>query len=419
MAWPEQLPGGGYRGRYHDSAGRKQSVKDTAGRTVRYDRKSDAKLAAQEVEVKARRQAAPSEVAMSAGITWGSWWDSIRVDRAFEDSDTGTTEGYIVKNHLRPQWGETPLNAIKKKDVQRWIDSGRLKVRRGMSAATVRRVYGVFAASINRAVADDVLTASPCAGIKLPTVRKRPKPYMTDEHIDSYRAQPEGRDRQALREDYERVIRFALETGLRPGELCGLHADRAELAMRSGWLDVADVFVSEKRVIRPWPKDKDSRPVPLTTRAVEILRAALDGRDLKVGCGFPHTDGTACASELVFRTVRGGPVTPKTLEQQLRRAAKAVGAERRSPYAARRGFGTWAAQGIDAFTLQKIMGHSDMEETEGYVQLTEAARGKLLAARGEVPGLTVVPGAAGADAGADLSKTMSEDVGREDAGFGS
>jgi integrase len=415
------MPGGGYRGGYRDSAGRKRYVKDTSGRTVRYGRKSDAKIAAQELEITARRQAAPSEVAESARITWGEWWDLLAETRTFDDSDTARIERSIVENHLRPQWGETSLNQISKRDVQRWIDSGRLRPRPGLGAASIRRIYGVFSVSINRAIADDVITASPCVGIKLPVVRKRPKPYMTDEHIDAYRARPEGRKGPALREDYERVIRFALETGLRPGELCGLHADRADLGIATGWLDVVEVFVTGKKCIRPWPKDKDVRTVPLTTRAIEILRRALDGRDLTRGCGVPHSDGADCRSDLVFRTVTGLPITPKNLNDRLGDAAKAANAPARSPYSARRGFGTWAAQNLDAFTLQKIMGHADMEETEGYVQLTEAARGKLLSARGEVSGLAVVrgAGAAGADGGADLGKSeldVVEGNGSESAG---
>jgi integrase len=185
----------------------------------------------------------------------------------------------------------------------------------------------------------------------------------------------------------------------------------------TGWLDVVDVYVDKQRVIRPFPKDKDSRPVPLTSAAVEILRRVLDGRDLRKGCGVPHTDGVRCRSELVFRTVAGAPMTPTNFYRQVTRAAQAAKADVRSPYTARRGFGTWAAEGIDPFTLQLIMGHADMETTAGYVQMTEAARRKLLAARGEVPGLTVVRGAdggRGAAPGAESSKSELDSVGRDE-----
>lgn len=400
MAWVEKLPSGKWRGGYRNPEGRKRY-------TDPRDRKTDAREAAAEEEVKARRQAAAQTGTLSARTTWGDWWDTISPDRTFEESDTARTERYIVEKYLRPQWGEMPLNRISNKDIKRWVDSGALKTRPGMSAAYARRIYGVFSASIKRALDDEVLNASPCVGIRLPTVRRRAKAFMTDEHLDAYRSK--------LRDDYRAVLAFGLETGLRPGELCGLHVNRVNLD--TGWLDVVEVFVDKQKVIRPFPKDKDTRKVPLTSAAVEILRRALDGRDLRKGCGVPHTDGATCRSELAFRTVEGRPMTPNRLYQNVTRAAKLTGADVRSPYTARRGFGTWAAQNLDAYTLQQIMGHSTMEETEGYVQLTEAARGRLLAARGEVPGLTVVRGAdrgRGAAPGAESSKSESDSVGRDE-----
>jgi hypothetical protein len=59
-------------------------------------------------------------------------------------------------------------------------------------------------------------------------------------------------------------------------------------------------------MIRPYPKDGDTRSVPLSSKAIEILKRRIEGRDLKSGCGVPHTDGATCTSHLVFRNADGG-----------------------------------------------------------------------------------------------------------------
>lgn len=66
---------------------------------------------------------------------------------------------------------------------------------------------------------------------------------------------------------------FALETAMRSGEICGLAP--------------ADVFLQSRYVVLPKTKNGDSREVPLSTRAVEILELLLarceDGRVFGLG----------------------------------------------------------------------------------------------------------------------------------------
>jgi integrase len=405
MAWPDPLPGGGWRGGYRDSAGAKRYVKDSAGKTVKYGRKSDARSAANEKEVEARRQAASPETVIAKSTTWGEWWDQIAPKRRRADTDTDRTERDIVEKYLRPKWGSVPLNRIihagsDETGCQEWVTD---VLSPGRAPSYSRRIWGVFSSSISYAVEKKVLTANPCAGIKLPKLRKRAKPFMDDAHVESLG--------EALDAQYRDMAEFDRETGLRPGEVCGLHADQLDLD--GGWVTATNVYVSRKRVIRPWPKDGDARRVPLTLRAVEIARRQLGGRDLRSGCGMPHSDGSKCRSVLVFLSPTGLPVNPRTFAVALERAADRAEVDHRSPYAARRGFATWAARGVDAFELAELMGHEDIDQTREYVQQTPEARGRLLAARGEHVPLKLVSGADGAGAGANPDKSGQDDVERE------
>lgn len=394
MAWVEKLASGKWRGGYRDAAGKKRY-------TPPHALKRGAREAAQEQEVKARRQAAATAGTLSARTTWGDWWDS--EDRVFE-SDTDRTEAYIVDRYLRPRWGEIPLNRIEQPDVQVWINAITAGQDAGWEhdrlpeASYVQRIYQVFSASISRAIAAKVLTSSPCVGVKLPKRRKKQKPYMPV--ADAPKLQ--------LRVDYRDAVDFVLETGLRPGELCGLH--EAAVDYSTGWLYVVHAFVERRRIIRP-PKDEDARRVPLSSKALEIIERRMAGRE-DTTCGLPHTDGRSCTSPLVFRTTRGAVMRPKGLYAAMTLAARNAGLPERGGYTLRRGWGTRLAETLSPFELARYFGHADLAQTSEYVQETPAARARMLAALGEAPPLQAV-GQPGAAPGADLARKTSEDLGRE------
>lgn len=369
-SWAEKVPGG-YRGRYRDQNGSKPQVLQPDGTPFR--RKSDAKDAAAEEKAKIRRQAVRDMSSLSAGITWGQWWEQIKGERERDDTDTFRTEEAIVRNHIMPWWGDEPLNKISRKSAQRWVrHKDGLKTRKGMSPGYAGRIFGVFRATIRQAVVEEVLTAYPLMDIELPKARKKRRAHFTETP-------------KLGRLDYADAIALQLETGLRPGELAGMHADQLE---RDGtWLAVCNVYVYRKKVIRGWPKDEDTRKVPLTPKAMEVIGRRLDGRDLTAGCGVEHSDGERCASALVFLTERGKALNPDTVGKYLKRAGVNSGL-----YAGRRGFATRTRDSLGVYDLADIMGHSDIRTAAGYVQESDATRQKLIAALGQSEGLTVVSG---------------------------
>jgi integrase len=368
VAWAEKLKGG-YRGRYYDQNGVKQTVLQADG--ALWERKQDAKDAAEEERAKARRKAAVKKGTQAASITWSDWWDTIVEDRQF-DSDTPRTESAIVETHIRPWWGETPLNDIEQGDIQDWVDDRKgLKVRKGMSPAYARRIFGVFSASINTAVKKRILGASPCVNIELPPVPKRKKAYATPKKIEAL----------DLRPDYADMLMFQIETGLRPGELCGLHQSLVDL--ERGWMTVSEVLVARRKAIRAYPKDHDHREVPLSPLALEIVQRNIAGRPSGGGCGLEHLDGSKCTSALVFLTERGKVAIPDTVGRYISRAAEKRKVERTTMYPVRRGFITRVSDGgLSPFDVAEVVGHSDPKQSFGYWQQTPAARARVIEALG-------------------------------------
>ena len=275
MASTEKLPSGRYRPIARDANGKKIPGLGT------FDRKKDAKAAGDEAEVKARRQAGRSTGTLPATITWGDWWDAFVTDRSFV-SDRMRSERMVAKNHLRPQWGETALNKISQRGVQAWINGFADKLTpqgKPYKPSSIHTYYGVFSHSINVAVEEGILTASPLVNIRLPVIPDRvAKPYVSSSYTEAVAPK--------LRRDYALIVEFGLETGLRPGELAGLHDDQVD--QEAEVLIARTVYLPRERLMRDWPKNKRERLIPLTSRALEIYRERTAGRDLTRLCGVQH-----------------------------------------------------------------------------------------------------------------------------------
>lgn len=379
MASYEKLPSGRFRGIYQDH-GQKRRVPGT------FRLQSEALDAAKEKEVEARRRAQLAVGTLPATITWDQWWELLSPDRQFE-SDTTYNQRYIVTKHISPQWGDAALNEINRKDVQDWVNKltkQRTPTGTVYEGSYVRHIYTLFRTTINAAINQDppVLLVSPLVRITLPPIRKKAKQFVPMAEAPELTAE--------LRCDYADVVAFVLETGLRPGELAGLHDDQVDVA--GALLTVATVYVRRAQKMRGHPKDDDVRVVPLSARALSIYQRRTKDRDMRQPCGVQHYHGR-CTTDLVFRTEAGGVVKAELLRTAMARAADRAGLSGRTGYALRRGFATRLARGgIDLFELMDIMGWSDPALAREYVQESPGARDRLMAALGDpsATGLRVV-----------------------------
>lgn len=378
MASAEKLPSGRWRGIYYDSAGTKQRIKGT------FRTKTAARDAAQEAEVKAKRQASRNAGTLSARITWGEWWELLSEERAKRPTATHPIEKNMANKHILPRWGKVPLNRITHDDLQRWVTR---ELSEGRAPAYVRRIWGIMSVSLSAAVADGVLTANPASGIKLPKVRRTAKKFVTEKKVEATKPR--------LSPLLADAIEFMFRTGLRPGELAGIHV--SQIDFDGGWLSVDYVYVTRKQLIRPWPKDQEVRKVPLTPSAMRIIERRLEGRtDLDDGCGIEHFgESRKCRSALVFKPPRAKALRSDTFWKLLNQRGLDV-----TPYQCRRGFATHVGKTGDPFLLQRLLGHSTLDQSAQYVQ-SDGDRERLLAAFGEAPRLRPVDPLPESDSGND------------------
>src|SRR5205085_8529971 len=107
----------------------------------------------------------------------------------------------------------------------------------------------------------------------------------------------------------DQLVAYVLAyTGLRWGEMAGLHHNRLDL--ERGLLRVVETFDERNGQIQPHPKGKRARDVPVPGWLVELL-AQLPTPKRGERCGLAHVDGNgtpmpkACRSTFVLTTPSG------------------------------------------------------------------------------------------------------------------
>lgn len=243
---------GTFRANWRDAAGRQRA------KTFRTKRDASAYLA--EVESSLNRG---SYVDPHAGrlrfADFAAQWLAARND----EITTVARDRSIMRNHVLPRWGGTPLAKIDHLAVQQWVTElgGRL------SPATVAECHRLMSAVLKTALRGRLIGVNPCDGVRL--VRRRRKD--TDDQVIT-RAELTERLLPAVPDRYRALVALAGGTGLRWGECAGLRWDAVDLDVGLVRVVRVAVEVSGHVTDKPYPKSKAGRrSVPLPDFVGELL----------------------------------------------------------------------------------------------------------------------------------------------------
>lgn len=362
MASYEKLPSGLYRGVYY-AHGKKHHTK-----APHFERALDAQHAAEDLASKARREVHRSRGTLSASTGYGDWWP-LWWDKRLVEESTKRTELYMMKKHIVPQWRTYGLDEITHEESSDWRDH----LLRTESRNYACKIWYLFQGSMTYAVKSGVLNGSPCVGITITRSNRPSGRRIEDDEFEALRS--------GLRRDYRDQVDLLADTGMRPGELGGLHTYSVPRAM--DWLEIQDALASKLDYIRSSPKDEEARAVPITERAGDILER-LKHSARGTSCGLKHTEGIRCRGDLLIRRIGGEPMSLDNLRDAMNRACVRLGITLITPYDLRRYFASRLAEkNVDAFEIARLMGHATLEQAMEYVRRTAAARSRALAALGD------------------------------------
>jgi site-specific recombinase XerD len=214
------------------------------------------------------------------------------------------------------------------------------------SAATANHSYAALRALFRFLVREEWLTASPVEKVEKVRVPRKVVETFTPAHIEAMLATCNARSFNGIR--LRAVILTLLDCGLRVSELCGLMLEDVS------W---------DEGTLRVMGKGSKERVVPFGEATRQALMAYVSKR------------GSVPGQRALFVTCYGDPTNRHEAHRLLSECGKRAGVSgvRCSPHTFRHTFAVmYLRNGGDAFTLQKLLGHSDLAMTRRYCELSQA-----------------------------------------------
>ena len=313
-----------------------------------------------------------------------------------------------IRTYLVPKLGRHRLEKLAPTHIRvmlAWIQ-GPEPSGLGLSASTAHRAHRVLRKALSDAVSEGLLTASPVAAVKAPSLAGIEQDFLTVDQVRTFLA--------ATFEDWWGPRwATAFLTGERQGEVLGMEWSRVNLAART-----IDVSWQLQRVqyrhgcggtchvkrpgscpeaeldVPPWfqvrrldgglcltrPKTASgTRLVPISDALVAYLH-----RQAQQSRGLPNPHG------LVFHREDGRPVDPSQDSAAWHAALKAAGLPPVKHHVARHTAATlMLIAGADAKVVQSVMGHSTVTMTRAYQHVDQTLSATAMAAMagllGQVP----------------------------------
>ena len=212
-------------------------------------------------------------------------------------------------------------------------DLGRSGVTRARKLAVIREYFKYL-------VETGILPASIAQNIKMPKKEKKSKTYLRPDEYNKLLAAAGGSPRDFA------ILQLFLQTGIRVSELIAITIDDLEL---------------EARTIKIHGKGNKERPVYLEKKSLQALKSYLERRPESVD---PH----------LFLNYEGSGLSIRGVRKMVDKYLSAVGITKKiSCHGLRHTFATnKAARGMNAYQLQKLMGHEKITTSQEYVHLGEA-----------------------------------------------
>lgn len=360
MAFTEKKDNGKFQGRYRNADGHKRS----AGI---FTQRKQALKEAQRLEDEQSQPGAPDRD--GAKTTWGDWFAQLQQSRIVSYA-THTNYTTTAKNHVLPYWQHVRLSDIEPLAVSKWVKTLH---DRGASPYTIRNALTLFKTTLNEAVRQNWLLRNPANGVRQPDMPDRVQRFLTREEVDAVALHLGG--------VHGLVFWTAVLTGMRFGEIAGLHWSRVDLDR--GVIEVVEKFDQKAKRIDPVPKDREKRTVPLPPNLIDMLRRHRDHHMAQVTtrtCDVPHSAGRCPGGNLVFRGRRNAVLKSNTWKKSFLEPALDLAGitDRVRVHDLRHTYASWLIQrGVPLPDIARVMGHSDVEVSRLYAHLDDSGYEKV------------------------------------------
>lgn len=352
---------GRWEGRYtagHDPVTGKQVFKNVLG-------KSQAEV--REKLKKALEEAQKVDFSRTGKYTVEQWmkeWFENVCKIKVRPSSHQAYRGYI-DHHIAPNIGKIPLQKLYRKLMR----NGRVERTeaehqpKGLSAKTVRNINQVISSAMDSAVAQKIITENPCKNVSLPKTEHKEMQTIPAEQLQAFLTEAKATG------VYE-MCYIELATGLRRGVLLGLKWQ--DIDWKNGIIKVRrQVARVDGQIVEAPLKTKNSyRAVSISPQAVEVLKMQKAKTN----------------NEYVFPSPKGGPISPDSVNNMLKRVLERAGIPKVRFHDLRHTFATIALQnGVDIKTVSGMLGHFSAGFTlDTYAHVTTSAQKEAAQTMGNI-----------------------------------
>lgn len=248
-----------------------------------------------------------------------------------------------------------PIAKVTSEDIARWRDERLTQV----SPSSVAREMNLWAALFSVAVREwKWISANPCKGVKRPSEPPARRRGISEAEVSALVAAMNGGPSIL---QVRQAFLLSLETAMRAGEILSLTWDHVDLQNRV--------------VTLPRTKNGDSRQVPLSTKAIDILRELKAARPVEDRAPHPKEDSAPDSNAFT--------ITSATLDTLFRRARDKAAVDCPSCATVRfhdaRGEAiTRLSKHFDALELARAVGHRDLSSLLIYYSASAAELAKKL-----------------------------------------
>jgi integrase len=277
----------------------------------------------------------------------------------------------VVKNYLKPQLGDTPLQKLTVMQIERYYAERQVK----LTERTVSLHHMILSGALRAAVKNRILEAPHVAT----DVTNKPRVRLNDEDLlDNVWSPDEARQfldhlKEKGSAQYLAFFALALDAGLRKGEMLGLQwkdLDGSSLRVDRQLLGVKEDQAGTTQLVTSPPKGKRSRTVDLSDETLALLREhKREQAELKLKNRLHYMDlGLMFAHSWEHKygkhSVLGMPLNKTAVGTMLGRFCKAARVKRITVHGLRHTSATLLLKaGVQPHVVQRRLGHSKVEMT--------------------------------------------------------
>ena len=307
-------------------------------------------ISKEDAREKANQYKIEKEVATRTGIGfldqnvtfthWAYQWLEIYKKPDIDENTYSNTYLRSVEKHIIPYFKNAKLNNIKPIDIKNFYIQ-----KQNYSQSTLQKLKLCLNSIFETAIDNDLCFKNPAKGVSYISKKsKKEKKVYSDAELKFvknffYTQMPE--------------VVLILETGLRCGEMTGLMWEDIDFQQHT--LSV-NRSIAKKREgggvkIRP-PKWNSYRTIPLSSQAIKLLREIKE-------ISMNHTG-------YIFSKNNHTPQDPQAWSCKLKKYMNQLpdNIQKLTPHELRHTYGTYLRRkGVDIYTIQKILGHKNIQMT--------------------------------------------------------